>query len=468
MQRQVVIHSPQKHGQSEFGIMTRRWLGLFIYGWGPRQHSLDSMMDITIAHLLQRLKQHRFSLWLGSLLLMVSLFCSVSMAATINDLYQTHVDGKQPPAVWQQQAMRAVLVKLVGDPAFLQSDAMKAELKRSRDYIQQFEQVQWHGEPMLKVSLDEVKITQLLQQQQIKMWGAQRPDVLVWLVEKTGDTPQFIVSSDHPLRQALQREAAHYGLSLQFPLYDVEEQTLLNAEAAWQSDANAIHSVSGRYQSPEVILLKLDVTQNNQGISQFRLISQQLALPSNDSSVSSPSAPTFTGNQQWVAEDNLGLATPFAQALLKQLAAKYAVQLAIQGTALQRVELKIEGLQSLSDVVQLERMLTAMLTVKQLKLQAFNHNTAYYAVDLTASAADFTNALALERRLQAVTTADEQPAATTEIDAVDELGAEEAALESMLSGEASSAASTLTTENSQSLLMPHAASSALHYRYLGQ
>lgn len=478
MQRQVDIHFLQKHRYVELDKLTSM-LTAFLTSMFAKVSSIRlgkrgcwHPSRVSTRQLGTMLKTLRSLLGYGlGLCFMTSLMVSTSMAATMTDLYQTHVDGKQSPAVWQQQAMRAVLLKLVGDPALLQSDAMKAELKRSRDYIQQFEQVQWHGETMLKVSLDEAKITQLLQQQQIKMWGAQRPDVLIWLVEKNGDTPQFIINSEHPLRLALQREAAHYGLSLQFPLYDVEEQSMLSSEAAWQSDAAAIANVSSRYQSPEVILLKLEVVQNNQGISQFRLTSQQLAsLAAGDASVASSLPPAFSTNQQWFAEDNLGVATSFAQDLLKQLAPKYAVQLAAQGVALQRIELKIDGLQSLSDVVQLERMLTAMLTVKQVKLLAFRHTTAHYAVDLTASAADFTNALALERRLQAVSETEQLPVSAG-VQPDDELGAEEAALESMLSGAEADTPAPMTaptTAQAQGHNEPNTAITALHYRYLGQ
>ncbi len=154
----------------------------------------------------------------GSLICLAAVTSSAQLqAAELTDLYQAQVDAGQSQSQWQQAAMAAVLVKLTGSDQVLSQPAIAAELKNSANYIRQFQQVQLLGRPLMQVQLDQQKITALLQQQQIAIWGSRRPDLLLWLTEKSLDQPKLILEAEHPLRQALASQAETTWFELYLP-----------------------------------------------------------------------------------------------------------------------------------------------------------------------------------------------------------------------------------------------------------
>jgi hypothetical protein len=135
-------------------------------------------------------------------------------------------------------------VKLTGSDAVLSLPAIVDELKNSASYVKQFQTMQINAQSMILVHLDEQKITALLQRQQIPMLGSRRPDQLMWFSEKMQDTPQFVMSLEHPVRKVLQEQATQLGLSLIFPFYDVDDLALLNEQTLWSGEWTAIQAVS--------------------------------------------------------------------------------------------------------------------------------------------------------------------------------------------------------------------------------
>ena len=97
--------------------------------------------------------------------------------------------------------------------------------------------------------MDQQKITALLAQQQVPVWGSRRPDVLLWLTEKTLAEPKFVLENQHPLRTNLMQQAKKYGLSFIYPLYDVDDLALLNENSVWAGDWAALGSASLRYKA---------------------------------------------------------------------------------------------------------------------------------------------------------------------------------------------------------------------------
>jgi len=114
--------------------------------------------------------------------------------------------------------------------------------------------------------------------------------------------------------------------------------------------------------------------------------------------------------QEFSAGDLPSLMAQFSAALASELSAQYAVNLNQQAavTTEGQLELTIAGLTSLTDVVQVQKIFSSMLTVRQHQLVSFSQDQAVIALQLTATEADFYRALALEKKLQP----EQAPAAT--------------------------------------------------------
>lgn len=323
--------------------------------------------------------------------LLAALFAGAAMplsAAELTDLFQARVAAGQSQAQWQREALQAVLLKLTGNQALLSQPPLSEELRNSGQYVVQFQQVQQDGQAMLLVTLDGQKITQYLQQQQIPIWGARRPDVLLWLTERPAETPQFVLSPEHPLRKALQNQAALYGLSLQFPLYDEIDSTVVSEAASWGGDWTLLQQASGRYQADEVYNLLFDQMTDSTGLVQFRLTWQQQINGELQS-------------KELLNADAMKLASQFCAELAASQAARYAVRTTATGQAGALV-LTFDGVSSLTDLVALRRLMASQLTVREHQLEQYSAGQAVLHLQLASSAEEFYRALSLVRELTPV------------------------------------------------------------------
>ncbi|WP_031570967.1 DUF2066 domain-containing protein [Rheinheimera texasensis] len=334
------------------------------------------------------LKLPRYFQRLTPAVLLVSAFLiTVSNAAELTDLYQARVAAGQSQPQWQKQALQDVLVKLTGGEAVFAQPGIADALKNSGQFVVQFQQVQQDGQPQLLVTLDGQKITRLLQSLQIPVWGPRRPDVLLWLTERPVETPQFVISPEHPLRKALLQQAGRYGLSLQFPLYDETDSALVNEAASWGGDWALLQQASGRYQATEVYNLLFDQLTDASGLVQFRLTWQQLV----DGGVQS---------KELLNADAMALAQQFCAELAAAQASRYAVRISASGdTAAGSLQLTFDGVSSLSDLVALRQLFSSMLTVRDHQLTQYQAGQAVLQLQLAASPDEFYRALSLVKEL---------------------------------------------------------------------
>lgn len=324
---------------------------------------------------------------LVSALLSTVLLTTKSNAAELTDLYQARVAAGQSQPQWQKQALQDVLIKLTGSDAVFAQAGIADALKNSGQFVVQFQQVQQDGQPQLLVTLDGQKITRLLQSLQIPVWGPRRPDVLLWLTERPVETPQFVLSPEHPLRKALLQQASRYGLSLQFPLYDETDTALVNETASWGGDWALLQQASGRYQATEVYNLLFDQLTDASGLVQFRLTWQQLV----DGAVQS---------NELLNADAMLLAQQFCAELAAAQAARYAVRISTDGDAASgNLQLTFDGVGSLSDLVALRQLFSSMLTVRDHQLTQYQAGQAVLQLQLAASTDEFYRALSLVKEL---------------------------------------------------------------------
>ena len=310
----------------------------------------------------------------------------MSLGAELTDLFQAEVDANQSQNQWQQAAVAAVLVKLTGGEDILKNPAIATAIRSSSDYIKQFQMVQRDGRNLLQVTLDQQKITSLLQQLQIPIWGSRRPDVLLWLTEKTLDAPQLVVLAEHPLRNALVAQAKTFGLSYLFPRYDEQELTFINAAALWSGDWSGLTQVSSSYQATQVYNLLVEQNVDLTGQLQYRLTTQTWL-------------DGVLQTQEFAGAEITALLLQFSQQLAATQATQYAVNVQAGAVTDQVLQFKLDGIESLTDLVSVQKLFSAMLTVRQQQLVAFQPGQATIQLTLASTEQDFYRALALEKQL---------------------------------------------------------------------
>lgn len=205
-----------------------------------------------------------------SLILLVS---QPVLAIKVSGLYQAAAPvsdesaAKRKPAI--KQALIQVLIKLTGDRNIAKSGGISGLLERPDRFVQQFryqqiqktdEQGMETGEVIkeLLVQFDEASLNNAMRNYGLMIWGKERPSILVWLAYENNNFRQLVSFEESPeYISMLDQHAAARGVSLLFPLLDLEDTTRMNASDVWAGFEEPILNASGRYESDVVLTGKL-------------------------------------------------------------------------------------------------------------------------------------------------------------------------------------------------------------------
>ncbi|WP_052748999.1 DUF2066 domain-containing protein [Arsukibacterium ikkense] len=310
-------------------------------------------------------------------------------AVEVDALYLADVSADQTQRQWQNNALAQVITRLTGINNFSDYPEITRELNNAGRYVKQFESHRHNGDTRLKVLLDASLINPLLQQQGIAIWGAHRPEILVWIVQQQAGERRFLRQPEHELVKLLLPHLAENGIPVTLPLYDIEDLSQLSETDVWAGFWQSINQASSRYRPDRVMTIAFDEV-NRDGATLQRLSWQRQS--------------TGPGTEQnriirneVTAVDHLALVQAFSTTLTRELAAEQAVLLQPQT---QTFQLEVENLNTLADVVAVERLIGRVLGVASVTLSQFSANRAQFAVELQIELAQLSRILQWEPSLQ--------------------------------------------------------------------
>ncbi|MBT8767617.1 DUF2066 domain-containing protein [Metapseudomonas boanensis] len=180
------------------------------------------------------------------LLLCLSLFGLAVHAEPVSDLYQVRepVASQQPEERTQalNRALETLLLRLTGDRKAAQNPALETVRKDPQELISQYG---YEGQ-MLVVDFDPVTTERTLRQAGIPMWGANRPSILAWWLNR-GNEGASLVGDGQDAAASLYQAAQNRGLPLRLPLADLDEQLLATPEQLTSAQPGALTQASERY-----------------------------------------------------------------------------------------------------------------------------------------------------------------------------------------------------------------------------
>lgn len=317
----------------------------------------------------------------------------LSNAGQIANLYQADVPAEGSTAKWQQQALAQVLARVSGKADISEMPQIAVELKQAAGYIKQFEAVRHIDGNRMRVLLDAAKVNNLLQQYNIAVWGALRPDILVWMVQQEGAERAFVRRADQPLNQALHQAFEQAALPLLQPLYDVDDLQLLSETDVWAGFWQQINQASSRYSADVMLAVTVDRIMQD-GTQLFRLIWQR-----------QDSGKTY--RDEVTAADETALMQQFASMLAAQLAEQYASVMSA-GSSMQ-FTLEVKQLNSLTELVQVQTLLQQMVGVADVTIVRFEAGSAHYRLQSSINVDGLMNALRFNPKLRLSDTASPQP-----------------------------------------------------------
>ena len=203
-------------------------------------------------------------------LLLLMIVATPTWAATELPLYQERivVSGNATPKEQDsaiKQAFKQLLVRGTGIRATLDEPAIAAELGQGSRFLSSFrfeessefftnilgEQV---ATKAMVLDFDKATVDDLLIQNRLPVWGARRPDVLIWLADRLDGQDHILSDSETTeVSELLASEAAARGVPLLLPIMDLTDTLNLSFADVNGLFSQDIEFASGRYNAEAVL-----------------------------------------------------------------------------------------------------------------------------------------------------------------------------------------------------------------------
>ena len=285
------------------------------------------------------------------------------------------------------RAMDAMLVRLTGDPAL--PDTALAE--RFRDsagrYLVSFSYRAADDDAgmRLAVRFERARLRDALSRAGVAVWPTPPPNVVVWLAVERDDR-RFLVDADQGalMRERLREAAAPLGLSLLFPLMDLQDRGSLGYGDIAGGFADPVRAASARYAGEAALAGRLQIDRN--GAVQTRW----MLLTGDDSAV-----------QRWVGEADA--AAPALEAavgtLTERLRSVYAY--VPEASAGRQVMITVRGIDSLAAHTRLLARLETLAGVERVVPVEVAGDAVRLQLAVSVDEARVREALARDGRLRA-------------------------------------------------------------------
>jgi hypothetical protein len=307
-------------------------------------------------------------------------------AATGQDLFEAEVPvTSQQPAerkAAMQQALSEVLVRVTGQRELLRSDRVRLLLDDAPRHVQQYRYftVPESTPPrlMLRVRFDGDGVRQALREHGIAYWGgAERPDTLVWLaVEERGR--RYIVSAQDETvaRKQVQQAAKQRGIPLLFPLMDLQDQTQVRFSDVWGGFFDRVLEASARYDPQAVLIGRLNRSSSGSWAARW-----SLRVAGNTTAWSDTDAQLA------------GVVTAGIDNVADNLASRLAVT--DSGTVGNRVNVSVEGINTLAAYARVTDYLASLTAVRQLQVEQVAGTSVDYVLQLNGTLQGLTQTITI-------------------------------------------------------------------------
>lgn len=338
------------------------------------------------------------------------LSCLVSLAAllqisnaaavVVENLYQVSVPISSHAVPQRQQAMveacKQVLIKVSGNTAIEKLDknnVVKNALTHVENYVQQYgyvANVPPNTGELLQVKFDPKGINNVIQQTGQKVWGEERPLVVLWLLQKTNSLlaqPTIMgKDTDSALSNALKMNAERRGLAIVMPMLDLQDMQHLTAADLNPLNVTAIKEASKRYNAEAIIVGQLTQEADGKWQSQWTLLQER-------------------GQKQWSSnQDNVAAIAQAVDETSGALLEHYAGIGEGKPVNKDHVEVTILKVSGLNDYAKVEAYLKQLAMVKSVQVIKVEPNSVVFDLTLNGDVQALTQAINLDKKLQAVAT----------------------------------------------------------------
>ncbi len=346
--------------------------------------------------------------WVVCIWLLMASVVPAASAEQVKGLYQQdELVANQSDSLRRKAAAEAlgkVIVRVSGRASVLRDPAVAAATGDPLAYLEAYryestDKLILEGDKELPatrlvMSFSGVGIERLLRRNNLPVWPANRPAVLLWLVSDDLKAGRQLaeLQGDSDSGREVRRAAAERGLPLVLPLLDLQDKRALKPQQVWSMDQQAIAAASDRYSSDAVLVGRFSHTASGRWLSDWSL------LHKGEKSVFDADG----SSQEQVISAGLAAAA-------EKLAALYAV--VSNGAAGGELLLEVEAVNGFAAWQQVVDYLQGLEAVQQLTLERYGNGMLTVQLKLAGDPAQLSAVLDLDRRLLPVSAPEPKPVA---------------------------------------------------------
>lgn len=158
-------------------------------------------------------------------------------------------------AAARKAGLAEVIIKASGNPLAVERPAVLRALDDAQGYLLGYSYEEGADNALrLRLDYDEQALQKLLGEADLRLWTANRPLVLTWLVISDERGRRFASLEAAPQVDAMLKESfLRRGVPLQTPLYDLLDTATISLGEAWRQSSAALIDASDRYRGAELL-----------------------------------------------------------------------------------------------------------------------------------------------------------------------------------------------------------------------
>lgn len=329
-----------------------------------------------------------------NLFILLFLFTSLVSAGQFDNPYQGNIAVvDQSENELKALALKQVLVKVSGNPNIVKLNESQRLLRKTESLLSQYGYQTLLNTRYFTAVYDKHKINRALKEMQQPVWGDTRPTTLVWLINDSNGKRQLVSDNmisrrvDSEISSAFQEQQHNRGISLQFPLMDLEDNLALS-----------ISDVSGRFYSP------ITAASKRYGVEHFVIANlKQSSAQRWSLSWELVKSNSFGKRSRVLISDKVrGERSVLVSRMVSKIADYYARQYAIsenQGEKFSQI-IHVHGINSLAQLTQLNKVLANLLAVASFEITSVQGSQVTVDIKINGGLTSFRNGLFAQPNLQ--------------------------------------------------------------------
>jgi len=330
-------------------------------------------------------------------------FTGAVRAEMVRDMYSAGVSVADQSSAELVRASRLglseVLVKVCGSVEVLGNPLVKEALGGARDRLQRYaysRDADAQGSLLVTMLFDSAYVTQLVIEAGLPLWTANRPLVLLWLVQEDSGGRQYVnVETAPALVTSLRGEFSRRGVPLQLPLYDLADTAALSPNQAWSLDGAGLLAASARYNLENVLAGRFARLSTGKVAGEWVYLREDERI-----------------TRSVTAENEEGFLREGAALVAEAMAARYAVAATANDGGL---TMSVSGVTDYADYAAIVAWLEGLELVERANIEKIEGDAILLRLQAQADAAQLATIIELNKRLVQLPDVISGPARTAEL-----------------------------------------------------